>query len=380
MKNESMAIILKKIGVYNSVFTLRERFRRLHSAPQIKKQFSDGGAPLPRAAIIEVTNRCNMSCGMCWLDGMARTTGGELRLDEIIKLIERLPSSIREITITGGEPLLRDDIHDICKHIKQRGFDIMLLTNGFLTDRLTRLIRDGLLKKVNISLDGTAKMHNSIRGQKDAFKKAVESMKMLMKEKNLECHFLTVINETNLRDLKQLVGFLKKNSFNNSFMVHERRYDERVLDGSIEGDLIDRNDISHLKISDDVLPGYSFDELKSGISDLERCAASNSFFIRYLPNSFVRELAMWYTGSIAEIYKVKCDHFNIARIDTAGNLIPCFAIRKKMGNLLTDDFLDLWNSKEFSDFRFKLLNRNLLPLCSTCYLCYPWSRKEKKKR
>jgi MoaA/NifB/PqqE/SkfB family radical SAM enzyme len=111
---------------------------------------------------------------MC--DIWQRPAGGELGPGDYC----RLPSSLKEINVTGGEPLLRDDLAEVIGSMQRRcqGVRIVLSTNGLLPGRLEKLLQavDGIA--VRISLDGMGGLHDEIRGIEGAFDRVVESIEV----------------------------------------------------------------------------------------------------------------------------------------------------------------------------------------------------------
>src|SRR4030042_1811475 len=76
----------------------------------------------PRAIDIELTNRCNLSCQMCWYHGEKgigdRYAGSELTSDEVIKLLTQLAIYGPRTYLGGSEPFIRKEILLFLKHIK----------------------------------------------------------------------------------------------------------------------------------------------------------------------------------------------------------------------------------------------------------------------
>jgi GTP 3',8-cyclase len=107
---------------------------------------------------ISVTDRCNLRCAYClpesgvkWLPDVTLLTA-----DEIIRVAQagaRL--GINKIRLTGGEPLVRPDVLEIVKRIKEIPgvTDLSLTTNGMLLEKLSKPLFESGLDRVNISLD-----------------------------------------------------------------------------------------------------------------------------------------------------------------------------------------------------------------------------------
>jgi len=103
---------------------------------------------------ISITNRCNIRCFYCHHDGIIpqeyEMTPQEIkRISLIAKNI-----GIKKIRLSGGEPLIRDDIVDIVKKISSLEFqDVSLTTNGTLLEKYALLLKNAGLNRVNVSFD-----------------------------------------------------------------------------------------------------------------------------------------------------------------------------------------------------------------------------------
>lgn len=107
-------------------------------------------------ARISITDNCNLKCIYCMPNGYTPTNKKIITREEIKTLVQALALlGIKRIRLTGGEPLIRNDIVDIIRDI--RGIngieDIGITTNGIMLGKLIDDIVDAGLKRVNISLD-----------------------------------------------------------------------------------------------------------------------------------------------------------------------------------------------------------------------------------
>ena len=92
------------------------------------------GRDFPLTVIFNVISRCNATCEYCYAKYYARERD-ELDKEQIFSLVGGLVSlGIRRISFSGGEPLLRQDIGEIITHIKTKGVDGTLNTNGEIID------------------------------------------------------------------------------------------------------------------------------------------------------------------------------------------------------------------------------------------------------
>ncbi len=100
--------------------------------------------------VFEVTPRCNLACTYCYnvWKTEGKTYPSELPLDEIENLADSLQAAHPvSVTLTGGEPLLRDDLYEIVSLFQKRGILVGIATNGMLLDRGTA----ESLKKAGVS-------------------------------------------------------------------------------------------------------------------------------------------------------------------------------------------------------------------------------------
>ncbi|MHA1238481.1 MAG: GTP 3',8-cyclase MoaA [Candidatus Odinarchaeia archaeon] len=107
---------------------------------------------------VSVTQRCNLNCIYCHKEGEnnVKNSHTEMTPEEIAKIISiAVQFDINKVKITGGEPLLRNDIIEIVSQISQipKIKEVSMTTNGtFLSEYAFDLKKSGL-KRVNISLD-----------------------------------------------------------------------------------------------------------------------------------------------------------------------------------------------------------------------------------
>lgn len=107
---------------------------------------------------VSVTDRCNLSCFYCTpgKEGCQSSGGQVLTTEEITGIVEVAAAcGISKIRLTGGEPLLRPDLTELVRRLKDvPGIaELSLTTNGMLLDRLARPLAEAGLQRVNVSLD-----------------------------------------------------------------------------------------------------------------------------------------------------------------------------------------------------------------------------------
>lgn len=160
-------------------------------------------------AYIELTRRCNLKCKHC-LNNSGVTGNNEINYDELIRVInELIKSGIFEIRFTGGEPLLYPKIYDIIKYCTDNSVYVSIGTNGTLiTETVIKKLKNSGLNKVIISLDGTKKVHDSIRG-KGNFDKTITAIGLL-KKYEVDYKINSVIMRDNMDDIITLAKQMYK--------------------------------------------------------------------------------------------------------------------------------------------------------------------------
>ena len=132
----------------------------------------------PRICNFYVTLRCNATCEFCqiWHHPEHQEIGEAGNLSgEILAGLKK--EGVKDLKITGGEPLLREDLPEILKTAKELGFQIELTTNGILYAEKSRALNK-LADKIFFSLDyPIAGEHDRSRGT-ECFHLVMQNIKL----------------------------------------------------------------------------------------------------------------------------------------------------------------------------------------------------------
>lgn len=132
----------------------------------------------PTSAIIAITLNCNSRCIMCdiWKNKIPNELPAEY--------YKKLPSSLRDINITGGEPFLRQDIVEIVRNMRSAAphARFIMNTNGFMPHMVKKHL-PGILQidpnfAFRVSIDGIGDAHDAIRRIPNGYKKILESLRI----------------------------------------------------------------------------------------------------------------------------------------------------------------------------------------------------------
>jgi len=165
-----------------------------------------------------ITERCNLVCKHCYFD--KKFLKNELSLNKLFKVLDGyikllkkwgLPYEASRISITGGEPLIREDFFDFLKKCSQynKKTKYGILTNGILlnNEKISKL-KKVKIDYTQISLEGMEKKNDEIRG-KGTFGKIVKTVRSLVKNK-INTGISVTVTKQNLKDIPLLTELAEK--------------------------------------------------------------------------------------------------------------------------------------------------------------------------
>ena len=154
---------------------------------------------------LQITNRCPLTCDHCVYD--SRMTEGEglppailpRLLDECVQL------GVEQISITGGEPFVRDDLLDVVAMAAGRGFEVCVQTSGLLVDRIDfARVRDSGLDLLLVSIDGLSAYHEEFRHHRGLFDRALRTIEQAVGH-GLPVRINTVVTRSNASQVVDLL-------------------------------------------------------------------------------------------------------------------------------------------------------------------------------
>lgn len=175
----------------------------------IKRHPTTGDSPgfVPRVIAWEVTRRCPMSCVHCRGAAMSGPYEGELSTEECMRVLEGIAEVSRPVLIlTGGEPMLREDIYEIAGRATDLGMRVVMAPCGLLVDEESaREMLEAGIRCISISLDGaSAESHDSFRGRDGAFAAALASIRTA-REAGMAFQINTTVTRHNREELPELL-------------------------------------------------------------------------------------------------------------------------------------------------------------------------------
>ena len=157
-----------------------------------------------------ITHRCNLRCRHCYQDDFSSlfpTEDFPKILDGFEALLQK-EGCAGHVNVTGGEPLTHPGLFTLLHSLGERGLTFSLLTNGTLIGKSeARLLKELGVSYVQVSLDGTEKVHDRIRGE-GAFDAALRGLGALLCE-DVDATVAFTAQRDNLRELPKLARLLR---------------------------------------------------------------------------------------------------------------------------------------------------------------------------
>ncbi|MBI2957737.1 MAG: radical SAM protein, partial [Chloroflexi bacterium] len=161
---------------------------------------------------LHVTQRCNLRCRHCYQAGACE----EMSAGEVFRAIDNVHGALEgwasdhdvetspSLHLTGGEPLLRQDLFDIVAYARDKGFSVSMMSNGVLVDPAIALrIREAGIEDVQVSMEGLERTHDEIRGR-GSFRRALAGIWRL-KEAGVEANINVTVSRLNRGQVAGLI-------------------------------------------------------------------------------------------------------------------------------------------------------------------------------
>lgn len=298
-------------------------------------------AGMPVQLIFFVTSKCNCRCRHCFYWQELGNSTKDLTIDEIEK-ISKNKFDLIWLSLTGGEPFLRDDLADIALMFYKNSTvkNISIPTNGQLQEKIIKTTKTIAEKcpetyvSVIFSFDGLKDTHNYIRGS-DTFEIAVKNFKILKSVQsqynNLGIAVQITCMAENQDELQPLYVYLrdelKPDNITINLIRGDLRYPEiKNVNIKYYDDLVGQIMID---MQDDILSYYNFAFNKLAV-------ARNFLTYRLISKVFKQNkfISPCYAGYLNAV------------ISEGGNVYPCERFEFKMGSLRENnyDFAKIWYS------------------------------------
>jgi len=251
------------------------------------------------------------------------------------EVIDKIEGRYKRLNITGGEPMLRDDILEVVEVLDKKTDRLEISTNGYFTDRIIKVAEKFPNISIRVSLEGLPAINDRLRGIKDGFDHGMRTILRLQEMGIKDIGFGIVISEKNVSDLVHIYRICAGlgvefggSTMHNSFYFHK-----------------DDNQINDLDHTLKEMNRYIRMLLKSKRTDLR--LRVKDWFRAYINKGLVHYMK-------GETRSISCgaatDFFFL---DPWGRILACNGSDDPliMGDLRETSFNQIWHSEEANRVR-----------------------------
>jgi heme b synthase len=301
----------------------------------------------PKWIAWEVTRRCNLRCVHCRSSSEAEAKGHpDFSTQEGKRILDDIASYAKPVVVlSGGEPLVREDVFELAQYGTDLGLRMCMATNGVLvTDDICKKMKASGIRIVSLSLDGsTAKVHDDFRNQEGAFKSTLNAME-LFKKNDIEFIINSSFTKRNQDEIPKVYKLAKKLGATAwyMFMIVPTGRGEDIM-----SELISAEDYEEI-----LEWHYEMEQDEDDMLVRPTCAPHYYRIVRQKAkkegSAHKQRTLKFSTGGSKGCIAGQM----ICLIDVDENVLPCSYFPLPAGNLKEQSFKDVWeNSKLFHDMR-----------------------------
>ncbi len=307
---------------------------------------------LPTLAHITLNIKCMHKCKTCkyWKIYEKNKDYG-MKKEEIFKIIDDLISfGVKKFLFVDTEPLLRNDLPEIIKYIKEKNGYVQIVTTGMnLNEEIARKLISSKVDLIKFSIDGYDDLNDFIRGVKGAYEKGIKGIKILKElrkdnERPKLC-VLTCVSKLNINEIEKIKEKIKKDTGG-----IDEHYFGKVI--QIKKEIFEKTKWKGEKIG--AINLIQEEKLSLNYKETKKLVEFNKNFL----SQIIKILeGIFFTR------RKKCPSFHQIHIDVEGNLIPCsFLNGLKLGNLKNESIKNLWRKGKHLEF-INYLRKKGFPIC-----------------
>jgi len=313
-------------------------------------------------AIWNFTNRCNLSCLHCYSKATLDSKDLLSTNDILANLPKLKESGVKFLIFSGGEPLTRHDLFEIANSCKELGIVTYLSTNGlYVKNSNAKKILD-TFNYVGISIDGSPKIHDKFRGLEGAFEESMKAVRLLNSYNLSKVGIRFTITKETLPDLEFIFELCEKERIPKIYISH-LVYSGRGLD-NLEMDISKEQRVKAVNfIIDKAFEYYKNGrdiEIVTGNMEMDAIVFLDRFAKEYpeLKSEMVKRLKSWGGNSAGR---------KLLNIDSKGDVKPDPFFPYTIGNLLREDFRDIWSGEDNKMLqKLRIHPRELEGKCKEC--------------
>lgn len=306
--------------------------------------------------IWNLTNACNLSCKHCY-SSAGQKREEELTEEEVVSLVHRLPSvGVRFAILSGGEPLLREDIFEVARLLKDKGVRTYLSTNGLLVEEYLKEIKE-VFDYVGISIDGEPEVHDLFRGRRGAFEESLKAIRACLEE-GIRVGLRFTLTPATAKSLPFIFELIEKEGIPKLYISHLVYSGRGKRLSDLEKEEYRRRVEFILEKSFGYVEKGKPVDVVTGNNEADAVLLYREFSKRYpgLSAEFYERLLLW-GGNQAGVRLMNIDH--------KGNVKPDPFFYHSLGNVREDELQKIWEGNGLLSFLRKR-PRRLKGKCEKC--------------
>lgn len=286
-----------------------------------------------RTLFWECTLRCNLACRHCGSDCRVDPGVPDMPLDDFLRVLDNevtphtRPGQVMLI-FSGGEVLVRADLEQAGREVTRRGYPWGMVTNGMALDqaRLASLTAAGL-RSVSISFDGFAEAHNYIRRNPHSFDKALEAIRLVVRQRGLAYDVITCVTSPMVARLEEFKELL-------------------LAEGVRHWRIFSIFPVGRAK--DDPTLTLTDEQFREVLEFIRRTRKEGRIDLSYACEGFLGG----YEGQVRDDFYQCAAGVSVASVRVDGAISGCTSIRANFhqGNIYNDSFWEVWQNR-FGKFR-----------------------------
>jgi len=284
---------------------------------------------VPHVVAWNLTRRCNLECAHCYISaGPKETAVAELDTATCRRIIDEIlevnPSPM--LILSGGEPLVREDLCELAAHATRGGATVVVGTNGtLLTDERIAALKEAGVRGVAVSVDSLRpSYHDNFRRGRGSLGDTTAAL-VRLREQRLDFIIQTTVTKGNRAELEQLVDWAAVEgavAFNCYFLVPTGR-------GAALGDLAPAD----------------YETVLAALARWQRVYRGRMMVRAKCAPHFMRHVHQTDPESPVLNYETRCPcGTQYCRITPDGKLTPCPYLPEEAGDLQARSFGEIWRT------------------------------------
>jgi len=299
-----------------------------------------GGNDVPELRLIawETTRSCNLSCIHCRASAEKGPYPGELDTKKAFSFLDTVASFSKPIIIlTGGEPMLRDDIYDLAAYGTKLGLRMVLATNGTLVDQdsIKRMIDSGI-QRISVSIDGAnAETHDNFRQVKGAFANSLRALDFA-RDNGLEFQVNTTITKLNISEIPDILDLTVKLGAvaHHIFLLVPTGRGKELEEQEIPAEEYERT------------LNWFYDQRDKVPLQLKATCAPHYLRILRQRSKAEGKKVTFATHGLDAVTRGCLGGIGFCFVSHTGDVQPCGYLEAKAGNILETNFQNIWEESE----------------------------------